>query len=304
MILLTGASGYVGSAMLPHLVRTGEPVRALIHLTNADRAKAAGAEVALGSVSDPAALDKAMPGVDTVVHLVALNKNKRGQTMANINHQGTVNVVNAAKQAGVKRFVHILGIGLKSDMAQEFARSKGRGADAVRGSGIPYTIISPSVIFGAGDEFVNNLADLYKKWFYPFAIIPGNGAARFAPIWKEDVARVFASVVSNFEPHAGKEYELGGPENLTLNQMMKIIKRKLSSSKPALHMPLVLVKPAVVVMNALLPKPPVTPGLLDLLCIDNTPQQNAITTVFGIEPRRFADGIDYIIAKDKSQKHR
>ncbi|PZS05097.1 MAG: epimerase, partial [Candidatus Chloroheliales bacterium] len=82
MILLTGASGYVGSAMLPHLVRTGEPVRALIHLTNADRAKAAGAEVALGSVSDPAALDKAMPGVDTVVHLVALNKNKRGQTMA------------------------------------------------------------------------------------------------------------------------------------------------------------------------------------------------------------------------------
>ncbi len=300
MILLTGASGYVGSTMLPHLVRTGEPIRALVHRqTNADRAIAAGAEIVRGSVSDPASLERAMQGVDTVVHLVAVNKNKGGQTMAGINHQGTVNVVTAAQKAEVKRFVHMLGIGLKSNMAQEFARSKGRGADAVRASGIPYVIISPSVIFGEGDEFVNNLADLYKKWFYPFAIIPGSGAARFAPIWKEDVARAFASVVSNFELHAGKEYEIGGPENLTLDQMMKIIKQKLGSGKPALHMPLLLIKPAVVVMNAVLPKPPVTPGLLDLLGIDNTPQHNAITTAFGIEPRRFADGIDYIAAKGR-----
>jgi uncharacterized protein YbjT (DUF2867 family) len=294
MILLTGATGYVGSAMLPYLVRSGQPIRALIHKQSKAGRLPEGVEAVRGSVSDAASLDNAMQGVDTVVHLVAVNKNKGGLTMESINHQGTVNVVNAAKKAGVRQFVHMHGIGLKSGMKQEFANSKGLGADAVRASGIPYVMISPSVIFGQGDEFVNNLADLYKKWFYPFAIIPGSGQATFAPIWKEDVARVFASVVGDFDRYVGKEYEIGGAENLSLNQMMQLIKGKLGTRKPALHMPLLLVKPAVVVMNAVLPKPPVTPGLLDLLGIDNTPHPNAITTVFGIEPRRFAEGIDYI----------
>lgn len=294
MILLTGATGYVGSAMLPYLVRTGQPIRALVHRQSKAGRLPEGVEAVVGNVSDGASLDKAMQGVDTVVHLVAVNKNKGEATMESINHQGTVNVVNAAQKAGVKRFVHMHGIGLKTGMAQEFADTKGKGADAVRASGIPYVIISPSVIFGQGDEFVNNLADLYKKWFYPFAIIPGSGAARFAPIWKEDVARVFASVVSDFDKYVGQDYDIGGAENLSLNQLMHIIKAKLGTRKPALHMPLLLVKPAVVVMNAALPKPPVTPGLLDLLGIDNTPHPNAITTVFGIEPRRFEEGIDYI----------
>ncbi len=301
MILITGATGYVGSAMLPHIVATGEPVRALVRdAKGAAKVKAAGAEAAIGSVSDPASLDLAMQGVTTVIHLVAVNKNKGSQTMESINHQGTVNVVAAAKKAGVTRFIHMSGCNLHSNMPQEFAKTKGLGADAVKASGIPYTIIGPSVIFGAGDEFVNNLADLFKLWFYPVAPVVGNGKTRFAPVWKEDVARVFVKCLQDPQT-INQSYEIGGPENLEYKQLMQIIKDKLGSHKAMLNVPVWMIKPGVVVMNAVLSKPPVTPGLLDLLAIDNTPNPNAITTVFGIQPKPLRDGIDYIV--QQAAKH-
>lgn len=297
MILITGATGYVGSAMLPHILATSEPVRALVRSEKSvSRVRTAGAESVIGSVTDRASLDKAMQGVDTVIHLVAVNKNKGQQTMTAINHQGTINVVDAAKKAGVRRFIHMSGCGLRSDMSQEFARTKGQGSDYVKASGLDYTIIGPSVIYGEGDEFVNNLADLFKLWIYPVAPVVGNGKTRFAPIWKEDVARVFVKCLQDPQT-IGQYYEIGGPENIEYKQMMQIIKDKLGSRKPMLNVPIWMIKPGVVVMNAVLSKPPVTPGLLDLLAIDNTPQPNAITSVFGIYPKPIREGIDYVVKK-------
>ncbi|HQV68746.1 MAG TPA: NAD(P)H-binding protein [Thermoflexales bacterium] len=282
MILVTGANGYVGGYVLKHLRETqpNAPVRALArNPRNADKLKAAGAQPVIGDVTDLPSLQAAMQGVDQVIHLAAVNRDKGASTMQAINAEGTKNVVAAAKEAGVKHIVNLVGLGADPRRPYPLASTQGEGVNAIIASGIPYTILETSVVFGAGDEFINTLAGLAR--IPPVMVVPGDGKTRFQPMAAQDVA---ACVVKSLALPAAinQRLQICGPEVVTLEQIIDAILAEMGVSRIKLHMPVPLLKIGVGLMEAVLPKPPVTSSLLGMLGVDNVATNNATFKVFGL----------------------
>jgi len=297
MILITGASGYVAQHTLQRLKaqfpdRTDLHVRALVrNPQRADKVRAFGAEVAIGDVTDPASLAKAMEGVKKVIHLAAVNRDRGQVTMERVNAQGTINVVEAAKRAGVEHIITVVGLGADPKRPFPLAYTQGRGVEAIIASGIPYTILEASVIFGPGDEFLNTLAGLAK--LPPFMIVPGDGKTRFQPIAVQDVAACAVDALSRPEV-LNRRLQICGSEVITLEGIIDAILAELGIKRIKIYMPVALLRLAVSIMDATLPKPPVTPSLLAQLGVDNVATNNAITSVFGIQPIKLREGIAYV----------
>jgi len=287
MILVTGAAGYVGSHIVKRLVETGQSVRALVR--NRAWAQAEGRltnlniEWAEGDVTKPATLASAMQGADAVIHTVAIAIEKGGRKYETINYQGTVNVVDAAKAAGVKRFINISQLGADAQLPYRFLASKGKAQDYVATSGLDWTALRPSVIWGPEDEFANTFARLapISPLIYP---IIGDGQAKFQSVWVEDL--VTAVVRSLDDPSTiHQDLEIGGPEVLTIAEIERRTLQAIDAKRQLIPFPVPLLRVVVAVMS-LLPAPPVTSSLLDLLAVDNTTSNNAIGR-FVAQPRPF-----------------
>lgn len=289
MILVTGASGYVGNNLVRRLVAEGKSVRALVH----SPAKAAlrlgdirdQVEIAQGDVTRPDTLRPALEGVNAVVHLVAVAIEKRPGDYERINTQGTINVVEAAKAAGVRRLINMSQNGADSRLPYRFLASKGKAQEYVAASGLDWTALRPSVIWGPQDEFANVQARLIKLTPLIFPIV-GDGKARFQPVWVGDVVEAVLRCLDDPQT-IGHEYGLGGPEVLTYAQIVERVLAALGARRLTIPVPVPLLRPAVKLMELTLPNPPVSTGLLDLLKVDNVVEHNALTEVFGIEPRPF-----------------
>jgi len=289
MILVTGASGYVGSNLVRRLVAEGKPVRALVH----SPAKAAlrlgdirdQVEIAQGDVTRPDTLRPALEGVSAVVHLVAVAIEKRPGDYERINTQGTINVVEAAKAAGVRRLINMSQNGADSRLPYRFLASKGKAQEYVAASGLDWTALRPSVIWGPQDEFANVQARLIKLTPLIFPIV-GDGKARFQPVWVGDVVEAVLRCLDDPQT-IGHEYGLGGPEVLTYAEIVERVLAALGTRRLTIRVPVPLLRPAVKLMELTLPNPPVSTSLLDLLKVDNVVEHNALTEVFGIEPRPF-----------------
>ena len=300
MILLTGGTGYVGSRMLEKLRSRPEPIRLLVRdLERAKKLAGGSVTLAKGDVTDPATLAAALEGVDTVIHLVAIIRERPGGvTFERYNYQGTVNMVDAAKAAGVKRFIHMSALGVKPDPSLPYMDTKYRAQQYVEQSGLAWTAFQPSVIFGKGDEFINTLADLVRKplLFLPAPFLPvvGDGQTKFQPVWRDDVVDAFIHALDNPDT-IGKVYQLGGPSMLTYEQMLDTIMAKLGKKRGKIHVPVALMKPAVAIMDKILSKPPVTPAQLTMLRLDNSAPQSATAALIGRAPLALSDGIDYIV---------
>lgn len=289
MILVTGAAGYVGSNTVRELVEAGHPVRALVRRRAKAQARLGDVldriEVAEGDVTQPETLAPALEGVTAVVHLVAVAIEKGRATYERVNAQGTFHVVDAAKTAGVQRFIHMGQNGSDPALPYPFLASKGRAQAYVTASGLDWTVLRPSVIWGPGDEFANVQARLIKLTPLVFPIV-GDGRARFQPLWVGDVT---AAIRRSLDDPAtiGQVLGLGGPEALTYAEIVRRVLKALGARRLLINVPVPVLRPVVALMGAALPNPPVTPGLLNLLKVDNTVQDNAITGVFGITPRPF-----------------
>lgn len=289
MILVTGASGYVGNNLVRRLVQAGHPVRAMAH----NRAKAETRladvrdriEIATGDVTRPDTLAPLMEGVSAVVHLVAVAIEQGGATYERINTQGTINVVDAAKAAGVRRFINMSQNGATSDAPFRFLASKGKAQDYVAASGLDWTALRPSVIFGPQDEFANVQARLIRLTPLVFPIV-GDGSALFQPVWVGDVIEAVALSLERDDAVA-QEYALGGPEVLTYAEIVKRVLAALGTRRLTVNVPVPLLRPVVKLMEIALPRPPVTTTLLEMLDAPNIVEHNALTEVFGITPRAF-----------------
>jgi NADH dehydrogenase len=256
-----------------------------------DAIRRLGAEPIKGDVTDPASLDAAMRGVDTVIHLAAVNRDRGEVTMERVNAQGAMRVVDAAKKAGVKHIVTVVGLGADAKRPYPLARTQGAAVDYLIASGIPCTILEASVIFGEGDEFLNTLAGLAR--IPPVMIVPGDGKSKFQPIAARDVAACVARALTH--PKAlNARLQICGGEVLTLEQIIDAILAELGARRAKLHMPVGLLKVGVGLMDAVLPKPPVTPSLLAQLGVDNVATDNATEKVFGVKPVRLREGIGYV----------
>ncbi len=288
MILVTGASGYIGSHIVKRLVEAGRPVRALVrsrhYAEKEGRLKGIAAEWTEGDVTRPETLRPAMQGATAVIHTVAIAVEKGGRTYEAINYQGTVNVVDAARSAGVRRFINLSQLGADARLPYRFLASKGKAQEYVVASGLDWTAFRPSVVWGPEDEFANTFARLVRLTPLIFPIV-GDGQAKFQPVWVEDVATCVVKALDD-PGTIGKEYELGGPEVLTLEEIERRTLAALGVRRALLHFPIPLIRIAVALMETLLPAPPVTRSLLELLSVNNVTTNNAIT-YFVPTPRPF-----------------
>ena len=290
--LVTGATGFVGRQVVRALCSRGMEVRCLVHTPGRERVLAGQpVDVHYGNVGDPAALKAAFYDVDIVVHLVAVIRESGNTTFEAVNQRGTANVVAAAVEAGAEHFIQLSAIGAADNPSYPYLYTKWRGEQEVIASGLPYTILRPSLQFGEGDEFINTLAGLVRA--SPIVPVAGSGKATFQPIAVDEVARCVAEAAGAQELK-GKIVEIGGPDHLSYNDMIDIIAQTFQMRRVRLHIPLPLMRPVVKLMEAVLPRPPATTVQLQMLAVPNVAGLNTVEDVFGFKPRPLRGNIEYI----------
>ncbi|MDX6473279.1 MAG: hypothetical protein QOK22_2095 [Gaiellaceae bacterium] len=276
-VLVTGAAGFVGPHVV-HALRARElPVRALVRdRRRGARLAAWGAELVEGDVTDPASLRAALVGVDTVVHLVAIIKGSRAD-FERVMAQGTRDLVAAAQEAGVRRFVLASALGLDErtkDRVPYFA-AKWEMERAVKASGLEHVIFRPSFIFGKDGGVLPTFVRLAR--FAPVTPIVGPGTQRLQPIWVEDVAEYYARALELPEA-VGRTFEIGGPDAPTWNEFWDRLKRALGSRRPSLHLPFGVMR-AQAALTEKLPGAPVTRDQLTMLQLGD----NVVTSPDAVE---------------------
>jgi NADH dehydrogenase len=241
-------------------------------------------EIVAGDVTNPFTLADAFQGAQAIIHTVAIAIEKGGWTYEEVNYQGTVNVVDAARSAGVARFINLSQLGADAKLPYRFLASKGRAQEYVASSGLEWTAFRPSVVWGPEDEFANTFAKLipFSPLIYP---IVGDATSQFEPVWVEDVVTSIAMALPDPTTHQ-REYELGGPEILTLEEIERRTLAAVGASRVMLRFPIPLLRVIVVLMEKLLPAPPVTRSLLELLAVSNVTESNTLSR-FVTDPRPF-----------------
>lgn len=287
MIVVTGGSGYVGSHIVKRLVEMGRPVRALVRsrqwAEKEGRLKGLSIDLVEGDVTRPDSLGPAFEGATAIIHMVAIAIEKGGRTYEEINYRGTINVVEAARAAGVRRFINLSQLGADSKLPYRFLASKGKAQEYVAASDLDWTAFRPSVIWGPEDEFANTFARLVPLSPLIFPIV--DREAEFEPVWVEDVVTCSVKALDDRET-SGKEYEIGGPEVLTLEEIERRTLAAVGARRLMVPFPRPLLEMIVALMETALPAPPVTRSLLELLAVNNVTTDNAIRR-FVAEPRPF-----------------
>lgn len=292
-VLVTGATGFVGNYLVRQLLSQGHQVRCLVRSTSAPgRLKGLPVELAPGDITQAGSLDEACAGAGGIVHLAAIIQEKGRATFRRVNTEGTRHLVAAAQRAGVGRFIYMSNLGVRGpEPTYPFLHSKWLGEEAVRESGLAYTILRPSVLFGAEDRFVNVLADLIRR--APVVPVIGPGRTLFQLISVSEVARCLATTLEE-ERFTGQTVEIGGPEHLSYEEIIDLIIRTLGKRRLKVHIPVPLMRPVVWLMERLLPQPPITSQQLSMLGRDNTTDLDAVERWFGFRPTPLGQGIGYI----------
>lgn len=294
VILVTGGTGFVGSHLVGQLVEQGYPVRVMVrNLTTAKKILPDGVELVKGDITDVASLKKACHKIDSIVHLVAIIREKNGLTFEKVNVEGTLNLVIAAEQAGVGRFIHLSVLGALDDVRYRYIYSKWLGEEAVRQSGLNWTIIRPSIVYGPGFNFFSRLQQSIKLCPPPFVLVPGGGSTLFQPIAVADLVKCMVTVLKA-AAMAGQVYEIGGPEHLSFNQMLDALLKVRRKRRVKIKIPMFLMRMAVPLMGRIFKDPPVTLEELKQMDMDNVAKIDAVQRHFAFTPRTLEQGLQYL----------
>jgi uncharacterized protein YbjT (DUF2867 family) len=247
VVLLTGATGLIGTALLPRLLAAGRPVRCLVRDPRRLGAERVRVQIALGDLADPSSFRNALRGVDTVLHLAAAIRDQRGGSIEELNGIATWRMVEAARRAGVEHFVFLSAQGASAHSRARFMRAKALAEDAVADAGVPHTIFAPSIVYAPGDVF---LTLLERMSLLPVVGVSGSGRALFQPIWAQDVADCVMAALERRA--AGARYELSGPDTLSHESIIDIVLRAAGRPRPRVHVPLAVVSRALRSLEALL----------------------------------------------------
>lgn len=239
MILLTGATGTVGSALLRRLTASGEPVRCLVRDPRRLGDQRVRVQIALGDLANPASFRHALRGVDTVVHLAAAIRDQPRTSIEDVNAVGTLRLVRAAERAGTRRFVFFSALAARHHSRTRFFRAKALARTAVEGSGIEQTtVFSPSIVYAPGDPWLTLLERF--SWL-PAVPVSGSGRASFQPIWAEDVADCIVAALAG-NAAARRSFDLAGPQTLSYDDIVHVALRPTGRRRPLAHLPLPLVR--------------------------------------------------------------
>ena len=272
-VLVTGSTGFIGPHVVHALRARDVPVRALARdPRRGSRLAAWGVELVAGDLTEPASLRRAVTGVDTIVHLVAIIKGARAD-FERVMAQGTRDLVAAAREAGVRRIVLASALGLDERTKDQvpYYAAKWEMEQAVQASGLEYAIFRPSFVFGTDGGVLPTFVRLAR--FAPVTPIVGPGTQRLQPIWVEDVAEYFARAVELPEA-ANRTFELGGPDAPTWNEFWDRLKRVLGTRRPSVHVPFGVMR-IQAALTERLPGAPVTRDQLTMLALGDNVVRSA-----------------------------
>jgi len=287
MILVVGGTGFVGGGIVRELARRGKPVAVLSRNPgrHADRFPGLSVDFRRGDVTEPGSLDAALAGIDTIVSSQQfpnspIENPAKGYTFEKVDADGTDNLVRAAKQAGVIRFIYLSGVGAAPDARYHWFRAKWRAETAVRESGITYTIIRPSWVYGPEDVALNRFLGMSR--FLPFVPLIGSPSKqRLQPVFVNDVARAVAASLE--KPAAdNRAFDIGGPEALTMKEIVRTALHVAGRRRLMLAAP----KPLMKLLASLLqfaPGRPLTPDAVEFITMDALADPTEIEAAFDIK---------------------
>jgi uncharacterized protein YbjT (DUF2867 family) len=290
MILVTGADGFVASHVVRQLVENGESPRVLVR--NVARARSLLPEgsvmIVAGDTTRPDTLEAALTGIDTIIHgafVVAIRKQGPESRYYETNVVGTKNLLYAAKRAGARR-IHVLGgLGTKPSSSDSYMQGRYEADEAVKNSGLAWSILGPSVQFGEHAAFFAGLADLIRH--APVVPMIGNGRRLFQPIWVEDVARCVIRMVKEPERYDGRYIEVGGPAIYTYAQILDMLMQRIGQRKLKVPGPIPLVQIGAAMMETFLKRPPITRAAVGLFDFDNVTTLDSVVSNFDFTPLNF-----------------
>ncbi len=244
MLLLTGATGLVGSAVLPRLLHAGQPVRCLVRDPRRLGASRVRVQIALGDLADPLSFRNALRGVDTVVHLAGSIRDQRAGSIEELNAIATWRMVQAAERSGVEHFLFFSVLDASSHNRARLFRAKALAEQAVAESALRTTVFAPSIVYRPGDRW---LALLARLALLPVVPVSGRGTALFEPIWAEDVADCVTAALARPAGSDGGHvrYELAGPDVLSENEIIRLVLDSVGRRRPLVHVPTPLVSRAL-----------------------------------------------------------
>ena len=284
MILVTGGNGFVGPKIVRALRERDLPVRALVRRPG-DRSAATlaawGSELVQGDMTDAESLRRAVEGAEVVVHLVSIRQGSDGD-FRQVMEQGTRDLVAAAKDAGVRRFVLMSALGTSEETKDlvPYYRAKWEMEQTVQGSGVEHVVFRPSFVFAADGGILPTFTKLARV--APVTPIIGSGTQRIQPIWIDDVAAYFAAGVDKPEA-ANRIFELGGPDAVSWNEFWQRLKRELGQRRPSVHVPMGLMRLNALVTERLPGNIPLTRDLLTMLEHgDNVTSNDDAVRTFGL----------------------
>lgn len=238
MLLLTGATGQVGSVLLGRLLAEGVPVRCLVREPRRLGARRVRVQIALGDLADPPSFRNAMRGVDTVVHLAASIRDQPRGSIEELVGIATWRMVQAAERAGVERFLFFSALGAHTHSRARFLRAKALAEQAVREAGVRSIVFAPSIVYAPGDRWLTLLERLA---LLPAMPVSGTGRAVYQPLWVEDAADCVVGALRASEHGAGgtrhERFELAGPQTLSHTEVVRLVLRSLNRRRPLVHVP-------------------------------------------------------------------
>lgn len=306
MLLLTGATGEVGSALLPRLLAEGISVRCLVRDPRRLGPQRVRVQIALGDLADPPSFRNAMRGVRTVVHLAGAIRDQPRGSIEELNAIATWRMVQAARQAGVSRFVFFSALGASAHHRCRFFRAKALAEQAVLDAGIDHVVFAPSLVYAPHDRWLTLIQRLSLLGLTP---VPGRGKAAFQPIWAEDVADCVAAALTadrgDGRPRAAnrgegetasdgaaqsRRYELAGPDTLSRDEAVRIVLRSLGRRPTLVHLPAAVLEGALRALErAIGTKTPLTSDEAELTQVPMIAARGqADAEALGVRPQRMA----------------
>ncbi len=247
MILLTGATGTLGRPLLSRLIAADRDVRCLVREPRRLGASRVQVQIAIGNLADSHGFDRALRGVDTIIHLASTSRDQGRGSIERINGIGTARLVNAATRAGVRRFIYVGSIGASRNLPSRFIRSQALARDAVASADFESLIFESSMIYAPGDRWMRLLRTMSRLPVLPVA---GKGRAQLQPIWAEDAADAMMSALLLAEGDGipagvgridtgrrARFVEMAGPQALTHNEFLHVAMRSFGRDRPLLHLP-------------------------------------------------------------------
>ncbi len=294
LVLVTGGTGFLGRAVIRKLSQSDYQVRILMRPSRRSPELPAGipVEAAISSLVDKRGVRAAMVGIKSVVHLAGAERGGLAAGLQAVDVEGTRVLVEAARQAGVSRIVFVSHLGAEPSSAFPALRAKALAEGAIRKSDLPYTIIRSSLIYGEGDRFTTSLAMLLGISPGIF-LIPGDGKTAIHPVWVDDLATCVAWSLEE-ESMVGQTYDIGGPEFLTLRQVVEMVMQAAGSRRWLLNASPLYLRGMTWALQRILPNPPLTTFWFDYLASSRTASLDAMPTIFGLKPSMMINQLRYL----------